>query len=373
MFGKKKEAPAGGDRKAEVLGALATIMDPDLNKDIVSLGFVKNLTISGDEVAFTIELTTPACPVKDQLRTAADTAVKKLGWPKTVQVEMTANVRAAAPSGRTDLQIKNIIAVASGKGGVGKSTVATNLAFALKRSGARVGLMDADIYGPSVPHMLGIRDRRPATEVINGQNRILPIEHDGLKVMSMGFLVDVEKPVIWRGPMVHSAVKQFFGEVLWGELDYLVIDLPPGTGDIQLTMVQNVPLTGAVIVTTPQDVAMIDARKAFNMFKDTNVAILGIVENMSLFKCPHCGETSPIFGHDGARAWAERTGTKFLGAIPLDPAICAHGEAGVPAVAAKDTAPELIAAFTHGAEQVAAQLSIRHMVMPQTKKLELST
>lgn len=372
MFGKKKDAGDPADKKTEILNALTAVKDPDLHRDIVALGFVKNLTIAGDEVAFTIELTTPACPVKDKLKAEAEAAVKKLAWVKKVHVEMTASVRSAAPAGAVDLKIKNIIAVASGKGGVGKSTVATNLAFALKDAGAKVGLMDADMYGPSVPHMLGIAGKRPATEVVNGQQRIVPIEHEGLKVMSMGFLVDVEKPVIWRGPMVHSAVQQFFKDVLWGELDYLVIDLPPGTGDIQLTMVQVVKPTGAVIVTTPQDVAMIDARKAFNMFRETNLAVLGIVENMSVFKCPHCGESSHIFGHDGARQWAEKSSTKFLGAIPLHISIREHGDDGVPAVAAKNTDPHVVEAFKKVASEVAAQLSIRHMTMPQIQKLELN-
>ena len=371
MFGKKKDGDPA-DQKAAVLKALSAVVDPSTRKDIVTAGSVKNLTISGTEVAFTIETAAQAA-VADRMRSEAAKAVDALGWPSYVHIDVAAAPKPAQPPQlalAAGSAIKNIVAIASGKGGVGKSTVATNLAFALKRSGARVGLLDADIYGPSVPHMLGIAGKRPTSEVVNGRPSLAPIDHEGIKVMSMGFLVDVEKAVIWRGPMVTQAVQQFWGQTQWGELDYLIIDLPPGTGDIQLTMVQNIPLSGAVVVTTPQDVAMIDARKALNMFRDTNVAILGIVENMSNFQCPHCGESSPIFGHDGARAWAERSGTKFLGAIPLHMSIRAHGDDGTPAVAAKDTDAAVIQAFTAVAKEVVAQLDARRGQGP-SKKLEL--
>ncbi len=365
----------GGDdkRRSEVLKALSGIIDPDLHRNIVDLGFVKNLEISGDEVAFDIELTTPACPVKDEMKRQGEEVVRALGWPKAVAVTMTAQVRAALNLTQ-DLEIKNIIAVASGKGGVGKSTVAVNLAYALLGTGARVGLLDADIYGPSIPHMLGLEPTSPETRPDEkGQLRIIPFERNGLKVMSMGFLVERDKAVIWRGPMIHGALRQFFFEVEWGELDYLVVDLPPGTGDAQLTMAQQVKTTGAVVVTTPQDVAMLDARKALAMFETTNVPVLGIVENMSGFACPSCGHESHIFGQDGGKRWAEEKKLRFLGHVPIDLSVREHGDDGTPAVLAEDTPEPVKRAFRHIAEQTAAELAKRQMSGAGPKKLELST
>ncbi|MCA9319752.1 MAG: Mrp/NBP35 family ATP-binding protein, partial [Planctomycetes bacterium] len=303
---------ADSARRDEVLKALAKVQDPDLHRDIVSLGFIKNLEINGSKVSLDIELTTPACPVKDLMKKQAEDSINSLGWPSELAITMTAQVR-AAPNLGDAVQVKNIIAVASGKGGVGKSTVAVNLAYSLAKSGASVGILDADIYGPSVPHMLGRQKDRPSTVTVDGKQRILAIEHQGVKLMSMGFLVEADKPVIWRGPMLHGTLQQFFSDVDWGPLDYLVIDLPPGTGDIQLTLTQKIQVSGAVIVSTPQDVAMIDARKALNMFRQVNVPVLGIIENMSGFNCSSCGHHEAIFGEGGAKDWAAREGIKFLG------------------------------------------------------------
>ncbi|MFT7619608.1 MAG: ATP-binding protein involved in chromosome partitioning [Planctomycetota bacterium] len=363
-------APTG--RQDEVLKALSIVMDPDLNKNIVELGFIKDLKIDGGNVSFEIELTTPACPVKEQLKQEAEDAVSALKWTDKLEITMTAQVQAAVPM-EGAMKIRNIIAVASGKGGVGKSTVSANLAFALSEAGASVGILDADIYGPSMPLMLGLGQAQPKTTTDeNGQTRMFPFERNGVKVMSMGFLVPPEKAMIWRGPMVHGALQQFFGQVEWGELDYLVIDLPPGTGDAQLTMTQTVPVSGAVIVTTPQDVAMIDAKKAYNMFAETNVPILGIVENMSFFECPNCNHESHIFGHDGARVWAEELNVRFLGKIPIDLKIREHGDDGTPAVIAKDTPDRVRKAFKTIAEQAASEISMRNHAKGENAPLELS-
>jgi ATP-binding protein involved in chromosome partitioning len=270
-----------------VLQALKAVKDPDLHRDIVALNFVKNLKIIGDNVSFTLELTTPACPVRDQFKSECDRAIRStIGGVGQVNVEMTANV-ATHSNQQKDLilpGVKNTIAVASGKGGVGKSTVAVNLAVSLAMDGAKVGLVDADVYGPSIPLMFGVSERPRISE-----NKLIPLERYDVKIMSIGFLVDPMQAVIWRGPMASGAVKQFMSDVNWGNLDYLIFDLPPGTGDIQLTLVQTIPLTGAVIVTTPQDVALADARKGLVMFTKVNVPVLGIVENMSYFICSHCG------------------------------------------------------------------------------------
>lgn len=344
----------------DILSALKGVMDPDLHRDIVDLGFVQNIVIDGGDVRFDIELTTPACPVKDLMKAQAETCVKKLSWVKTVTINMTAQVRAALEQ-TADLKIKNIIAVASGKGGVGKSTVAVNLAFALKETGASVGILDADIYGPSIPLMLDMMDAQPMQEQKNGKMVIKPIERDGVRLMSMGFLTPAEKPTIWRGPMIHGVLKQFLNDVDWGELDYLIIDLPPGTGDAQLTMVQSANVSGAVVVTTPQDVAMIDAVKAYNMFTETNVPILGIVENMSGYLCTECGHEAHIFGQGGAKKWAETSNTRFLGGIPINIGIRVQGDEGTPAVVTKGMDESVLAAFRHVAEQTAAAMATQQM------------
>ncbi|MFN7951980.1 MAG: iron-sulfur cluster carrier protein ApbC [bacterium] len=342
-----------------VLDALRRVQDPDLHRDIVELGFVKNLTIAGGKVRFAIELTTPACPVKDRLRDEAEAAVRTVAGVTEVDVTMTANTRGRSLQHQRMLPgVKNPIAVASGKGGVGKSTTAVNLALALQQTGASVGLLDADIYGPSVPIMLGI-DERPG---MVGQ-RLMPIERYGLRVMSMGFLITESTPVVWRGPMVHNILQQFLTQVEWGELDYLVIDLPPGTGDAQLTLTQTAPLAGAVIVTTPQDVALADAVKGLTMFTKVNVPVLGIVENMSYFLCPHCNERSEIFGYGGGRRKAMELGVPFLGEIPIVGAIREGGDNGRPVVMAEPSSP-VAKVYGEVAGALAARLSIMNVDGP---------
>jgi len=313
----------------QVLDALRRVLDPDLKKDIVSLGMIHDVSIERAKVSFRFVLTTPACPVREQLESQARDAVQSIPGVKEVDVRMEASVpKARVGEGKRSVDgVAHIIAVTSGKGGVGKSTVAVNLAAALAGLGARVGLLDCDIYGPNVPIMLGLNGR-PFAE----GNLIVPLEAYGLKVMSMGFLTEEDTPLIWRGPMLHSVVQQFLYQVKWGQLDYLIADLPPGTGDVQLTMMQSVPLTGGVVVTTPQDVALADARKAIMMFKQVDVGVLGIVENMSYFVCSHCGERTDIFSHGGGQATAERYGVPFLGRIPLETEIREGGDQGTPIV-----------------------------------------
>jgi ATP-binding protein involved in chromosome partitioning len=310
-----------------VLAALATIQDPDLQRDIVSLGFIRDVRIAGGKVSFTIELTTPACPVRKQMEEAARAAVAALPGVGEVDVTMTSRVRAGREQ-RSDYLpgVRNTIAVASGKGGVGKSTVAANLAVALRQAGAAVGLMDADVYGPCIPRLMGVSGALQATE--DGQ--VIPPQVHGVKIMSMGFFLPKDEAVIWRGPMLHKMIQEFLGRVRWGDLDYLVIDLPPGTGDVQLSLSQTIPLTGAVIVSTPQDVALEVASKAILMFQKLKVPILGIVENMSYYFCSHCGQRDDIFGHGGAREAATRAGIPFLGEIPLAAGIRAKSDQGWP-------------------------------------------
>jgi ATP-binding protein involved in chromosome partitioning len=340
----------------QVLSALRTVQDPDLHKDIVTLGFVKEVKIDGGEVDFTIELTTPACPVRDQMKLEAEQKVAALGGVTAARAKMTADVRARGGFGRQAVPgIRNILAVGAGKGGVGKSTTSVNLAVALSLKGARVGLMDGDVYGPNIPQMLGITGQ-PA----GSGDKILPMTAHGIKVISMGMLVPPDQPVIWRGPMLHGAIQQFMRDVDWGELDYLVVDLPPGTGDVSLSMAQSVPVAGAVVVTTPQGVSVSDVRKAVAMFRQLNIPLLGVVENMSYFVCPHCDERSEIFGHGGGRRMAEEMQIPFLGEVPIDTRVRSGGDEGAPIVAA---APESAAAqaFSQVAGQVAAQISIQNL------------
>src|SRR5215471_3707688 len=301
--------------QARVLDALKVVSDPDLHRDIVSLGFIKNLSVDGGKVAFTIELTTPACPVKDQMRDQARAAVMQLPGVASVEVTMSARVREAvgADGQRQSIAgVKNVIAVGAGKGGVGKTTVAVNLALALTRCGSKVGIIDGDIYGPNVPIMLGMR-----TELTTDGQRIVPAEKYGLQVISMGFLTKDDAPIIWRGPMLHGALQQFFREVRWTDLDYLVIDLPPGTGDVALSLSQTVPVAGAIVVTTPQQVSLADSRRAVAMYKKLNIPTLGIVENMSYFVCPNCTHEADIFGHGGGEQMARDLSVPFLGRIPI--------------------------------------------------------
>src|SRR5579864_9228743 len=349
----------------DVLKALAAVQDPDLHRDIVSLGFVKDLAVSPSKVSFSIELTTPACPVRDQLAASARQAVQALGVAE-VQVRMTWNVssssRGAKPSNLIP-QVKNTIAVASGKGGVGKSTVAANLAVALERAGAKVGLMDTDVYGPSVPMLMGGRHE---PRVVEGKLEP-PVEY-GIKLISMAYFLPKDEAVIWRGPMLHKTMQQFLGDVRWGELDYLVMDLPPGTGDIQLSLSQSIPLTGAVIVSTPQDLALTVASKAIAMFQKLKVPILGVIENMSYYICPHCGEREDIFGHGGARAAATKLGFPFLGEIPLDVAIRVASDSGKPV--ALDESTPYGRAFRDAAAALAAQVSIVNFEVGEEIKIE---
>ena len=323
----------------QILDALGRIADPDKGSDIVSLGMVSGLVIRDGNVVFSIEVDRERGPQLDPLRKAAEKAVEALPGVLSVTAVLTAQAppqgrsaqRPAAPASTRTARggvpgVRAIVAVASGKGGVGKSTVAANLALGLKANGLRVGVLDADIYGPSMPRMLGISGRPRSRD---GKS-LIPMENYGLKCMSMGFLVPEDTPMIWRGPMVMSALQQMLREVEWGELDIMVVDMPPGTGDAQLTMAQQVPLAGAVIVSTPQDIALLDARKGLNMFKKVDVPVLGIVENMSYFLCPHCGGRSEIFSHGGARQEAERLGTEFLGEVPLDLEIRETSDGGTP-------------------------------------------
>ncbi len=345
----------GNVESAAVLEALRAVQDPDLGRDIVSLEFVKDLRIDGGDVSFVIELTTPACPVKDQMHDQAVAAVSGLDGVTDVKVSMTANVRAVASpeAGRAPIPgVKNIIAVGAGKGGVGKSTVAVNLALALAKHGGRVGMIDADVYGPNIPIMLGV-----STQLETDGKKIVPAESYGIPVVSMGFLTQDETPIIWRGPMLHGVVQQFFREVRWDELDYLVVDMPPGTGDVALSLSQTVPVSGAVVVTTPQVVSVADSRRAVAMYKKLNVPILGLVENMSYFVCPSCDHEADIFGKGGGESVAEQMGVPFLGRIPIYQPIREGGDSGNPIVVAEPDSPAT-RSFFDVAERTAAQVSI---------------
>jgi len=342
-------------QESDVLEALKVVQDPDLHRDIVSLGFIKGLKIDRAAVSFTIELTTPACPVKDQMRDQAKAAVMQLPGVAAVDVQMSARVREAVglEGGRTPVAgVKNVIAVGAGKGGVGKTTVAVNLAIALAKSGARVGLIDADIYGPNVPIMLGLQTRLTS----DGQ-KIIPAEKFGLQVISMGFMTADDAPIIWRGPMLHGAVQQFFREVRWIDLDYLIVDLPPGTGDVSLSLSQTVPVAGAVVVTTPQKVSLADSRRAVAMYKKLNIPPLGIIENMSHFVCPNCRHEADIFGHGGGERMAEELGVPFIGRIPIYQPIREGSDTGVPLMISE---PDSSAsrAFVAAAERTAARVSL---------------
>lgn len=357
--------------EAALLKALGQVDDPDLGKDIVTLNMVQDIKIEGNKVSFTVELTTPACPMKDAIKNACITAVKVfINKDAEVDVNITARVNSNRKSGGILPDIKNIIAVASGKGGVGKSTVSTNLALALAQEGAKVGILDADIYGPSVPMMLGIQGERPMMRNVGDKGMIEPIERYGMRVMSIGLLVDEKQAVIWRGPMATSALRQFVSDVYWGELDYLIVDLPPGTGDIHLTLVQTLPVTGAVIVTTPQNIAMADAKKAIMMFKQgqINVPILGVVENMAYFTPAELPENKYyLFGKDGGKNLAEQFEIPFLGEVPIVQSIREGGDRGIPAVLNDE--PVSKEAFTKIAQNVARQIAIRNANMEPTKIL----
>jgi len=337
-----------------VLDALRKVKYPGFSRDIVSFGFVKDLTIGGGNVSFRLALTTDSPAAAETLKRECETVLGAIPGVSAVTIAVTA----AAPQppviagavARKDIlkDTRFVIAVASGKGGVGKSTVSANLAIALKKLGYEVGLMDSDIYGPSQQMMMGIHTK----PFVNEEEKILPIERFGVRVMSIGFLMDVDTPVIWRGPMIFKAVEQFLGDVAWGKQDFLLVDLPPGTGDAQLTLTQKVALSGAVIVTTPQDVALIDARKGLAMFQKVNVPVLGIIENMSYYECPKCGNRDEIFKHGGGKKTAELLGVPFLGEVPIDPRVALQGDAGTP-IMASDPESTVAKAFLRLAEQVA--------------------
>jgi ATP-binding protein involved in chromosome partitioning len=341
-----------------ILESLQQIIDPDLRKDIVTLGFVRDLQINGGDVAFRIVLTTPACPVKEEMETSAREIVSKLEGVSSVKVTMDAEV----PKGRGVANnvavpgVKNIIAVSSGKGGVGKSTVAVNLAVSLAIDGAKVGLMDADVYGPNVPLMLGAALKQPEIR----QNQIIPIQAHGVKMISMAVLAPPDKPMVLRGPMLHGIVRQFLTDVNWGELDYLIVDMPPGTGDVQLSLAQLVPVQGAVLVTTPQQVSLADVLRALKMFEQVNVPVLGVIENMSYFIAPDTGNRYDIFGTGGGTSFADEYGVPFLGEVPLGMEVREAGDKGIPVVISNPESPQA-QAFRKVAEEVARQVSIEAM------------
>jgi ATP-binding protein involved in chromosome partitioning len=343
-----------------IFETLKAIQDPDLHKDIVTLGFVKDVKIQGGSVDFTIELTTPACPVKDQMKAQAEALVGALPGVTSVMINMTAQVRArGGMTSQAIPGIRNVVAVGAGKGGVGKSTTTVNLAIALAMKGARVGVMDADVYGPNLPQMLGIEMEPGAIELTPDQKMIPPMAH-GVKALSIGMLVPKDQAVIWRGPMLHSAVQQFMRDVAWGELDYLLVDLPPGTGDVAISLAQSVGVAGAVVVTTPQGVSVSDVRKAIAMFQKLNIPILGVVENMSYFACPHCSERTEIFGAGGGQSLVKDLKLNFLGDVPIDTRVRSGGDEGTPVVVAAPESPAAIA-FSTIASKVAARISMQAM------------
>lgn len=352
MFSKDKKEE--GNRQDAVLDALRTVEDPDLHKDLVSLGMIKELKVEGETASFTVELTTPACPMKGKIEQDCRDAVGKVEGISDIQINMTANT--AAKGGTNEAApipgVANVFAVSSGKGGVGKSTVAANLALALQKIGARVGLMDADAYGPNIPQMMGVTDAPTVKE-----NRIIPPEVGGMKVVSVGLIAQGDTPVVWRGPMLHSLIQQFLHDVEWGELDYLVVDMPPGTGDAQLSLSKLTPLAGAVLVTTPQKVAQSDVKRAIQMFRKVETPVLGVVENMSYFIAPDTGQHYSIFGSGGGEQLAMEYEIPFLGRIPIDPRIAEGGDAGKPAMLEQQEST-LVTEFEKIAGQVAQQISI---------------
>ena len=337
-----------------VLDALRVVRDPDLHKDIVALGFIKALRVDGGRVSFAIELTTPACPVKDLMKEQARVAVSALPGVSSVEIEMTASVRPVSPdAGRTPVDgVKNIIAVGAGKGGVGKSTVTVNLAVALAARGSRVAVLDGDLYGPNVPIMLGIQ-----TRLETDGERIVPAERYGLQVVSMAFLTEDDAPVIWRGPMLHKMIAEFFRGVRWNNIDYLLVDMPPGTGDVALSLSQTVPVAGAVLVTTPQTVAVADTRRAVHMYRKLNIPTIGLLENMSHFTCPDCGREADLFGKGGGETLAAELAVPFLGRVPLYEPVRKGGDAGVPIVIGEPASAPAVALMA-AAERVAQQVSI---------------
>jgi ATP-binding protein involved in chromosome partitioning len=355
------------DRES-ILRVLGTLKDPDLKRDIVSLKFVRDLEIEGPAVRFSLVVNTPVTPAKTRLLQAVRETVSHIPGVEAVEVNLRSEIpKSSGVEGKQSVPgVANIVAVSSGKGGVGKSTVAVNLAIALARYGAQVGLLDTDMYGPNVPIMVGINEE----PLVRGQ-KLLPHQAHGVKVMSLGFLNRGDKPVVWRGPMLHTAVRQFLYDVEWGELDYLIVDMPPGTGDAQLSLAQLVPVQGAVLVTTPQEVAMADVRKAFNMFEQVHIPVLGIVENMSFFICPSCSERHQIFGSGGGQELATRFNSVLLGQIPLSINVREGGDLGVPIVVGAPDSPQA-AAFNQIAENVAIQIGLSSLKSPSLPIIDMS-
>ncbi len=352
--------------EADVLNALRSVYDPDLRKDLVSLGMIKAVKICEGNVAFQVELTTPACPLKAQIEADCRQAVLSVPGVTNLKIDMTSRVVARRPlGGKVVPNVKHVIAVASGKGGVGKSTVAANLAVALAQAGARVGLMDADVYGPTVPILMGLEDETLEQTAVrmpdgNVQARIVPLERYGVSCVSMGFLLEPGQPVVWRGPMLGKVINQFLGDVEWGELDYLLVDLPPGTGDVTMSLADAIPLSGAVIVMTPQDVAASIAVKSLRAFQKLNVPILGVIENMSYFIAPDTGKTYHIFGHGGGQEAAEELKVPFLGEIPLDIPTRKGGDDGEPVLIGQPNSPQA-KIFRDVAGMLARQISVQSM------------
>jgi len=358
--------------KEQILQALSKVIDPDFKQDLVSLGMIKDVHVAGQKISFTVELTTPACPLKEIIRRDCEQVIhNEIGQEYEVEIHMSSNVTTTRDHTPTLPEVKNIIAIASGKGGVGKSTVTANLAVALAKTGAKVGLIDADIFGPSMPTMFNCENEQPTVVEKNGRNMIVPVEQYGVKLISIGFLSPADNAIVWRGPMASSALKQFITEADWGELDYLLIDLPPGTSDIHLTLVQTIPVTGAVLVTTPQKVALADAIKGFQMFKQPqiNVPVLGIVENMAYFTPLELPDNKYfIFGKDGGKRLADQYKVPLLGQIPLVEGIRESSDEGYPAVMKDDMSGK---AFHNLAQELARQVAIRNATMDKTKIVEI--
>ncbi|NLX22292.1 MAG: Mrp/NBP35 family ATP-binding protein [Phycisphaerae bacterium] len=355
--------------KETVLDALRTVQDPELHKDLVTLDMIRNVAVCDGLVRVHVELTTPACPLKDRMRSDVEAAVRRLDGVKQVEVEFSAQVRRGVMQQASLPGVKNILAIGAGKGGVGKSTVSVLTAIGLARAGAKVGLMDADVYGPSIPKMLGIENEKPA---IVGE-QIAPVTAHGLKIMSIGFMLAPEQAVIWRGPMIHGTIKQFLDQVDWGELDYLIVDLPPGTGDVPLTLSQSIPMTGAVVVCTPQDVALLDAMRAARMYQQLNVDVIGLVENMSYFIAPDTGKEYDLFGKGRVEKAAAKLNVPFLGSIPINIAVRVSGDTGTPEAVFEQSPQGVGEAVTRMVEALAAQISIRNAQRPVPVELRVHT
>ena len=356
----------------DVINKLSTVIDPDLNKDIVSMGMIKDLDLNSGNLKFTLELTTPACPFNEEIEADVRKAIDELDGINNLDMNVTAKVMEGRSLDADELMkgVKNIIAVASGKGGVGKSTVALNLALALSKTGSKVGLLDADIYGPSIPLMLGMKGTEMNVEMDQEKRKLVPPEYEGIKVVSFGFFAEQEhQAAIYRGPIISGIVKQFLVDTLWTDLDYLIVDLPPGTGDIPLTLAQTIPITGILVVTTPQEVASSVASKAIGMFDKLNVPMLGVVENMSYFECSKCNEKHYIFGKGGGEKISEKHNMPFLGSIPLNSGIMEGSDLGKPVMITQPDSPSA-KAFTAAAKNVAAQCSILAAKLQEEIKAE---